>query len=106
MLKGRHVAFFSRASNLVAGDTNDGFDVFVRDRLTRVTRLVSVGREADLTTEEILGMAISAYGRHVAFDSLRPDLVPGDTNGHADIFVRDYSSNPPDGATKGSRPPS
>jgi Tol biopolymer transport system component len=40
---GRFVAFYSSASNLVAGDTNDSPDVFVRDRVAQVTRRVSVG---------------------------------------------------------------
>jgi Tol biopolymer transport system component len=40
---GRFVAFDSGASNLVAGDTNNHWDVFVRDRLAQVTRRVSVG---------------------------------------------------------------
>src|SRR3990170_6753099 len=39
---GRYVAFRSRATNLVAGDTNADDDVFVRDRQTGVTVRVSV----------------------------------------------------------------
>ncbi|MCK4340152.1 MAG: hypothetical protein KAY37_00325 [Phycisphaerae bacterium] len=33
--------------------------------------------------------SISATGDYVAFDSLANNLVPGDTNGFADVFVRD-----------------
>ena len=40
---GRFVAFASVASNLVAADFNGHSDVFVRDRVARVTRRVSVG---------------------------------------------------------------
>jgi hypothetical protein len=40
---GRFVAFASSASDLVAGDTNGVFDVFVRDRERGVTERVSVG---------------------------------------------------------------
>jgi hypothetical protein len=40
---GRFVAFQSDASNLVAGDTNNAWDVFVRDRMAQLTRRVSVG---------------------------------------------------------------
>ncbi|HYJ68973.1 MAG TPA: PxKF domain-containing protein [Nocardioidaceae bacterium] len=36
--------------------------------------------------------AISADGRYVAFVSLAPNLVPGDTNGRQDVFVRDRST--------------
>jgi hypothetical protein len=40
---GRFVVFWSSASNLVAGDTNNADDIFVRDRFAQVTRRVSVG---------------------------------------------------------------
>jgi hypothetical protein len=39
---GRYVAFASAASNLVAGDTNDVTDVFVRDVVTKAVERVSV----------------------------------------------------------------
>jgi hypothetical protein len=39
---GRFVVFASGASNLVAGDTNNADDVFVRDRRAQVTRRISV----------------------------------------------------------------
>jgi Tol biopolymer transport system component len=90
---GRYVAFISAASNLVAGDTN-GFDAFVRDRLAGLTRRVSVGpagRQANGTT---IVAAISADGRHVTFSSTASNLVPGDTNGESDVFVRDSFGDP------------
>jgi hypothetical protein len=40
---GRFVAFRSWASNLVPRDTNGFPDVFVRDRMAKLTRRVSVG---------------------------------------------------------------
>jgi len=73
----------------VPGDTNSYADVFVRDRVDRVTRRVSVGpagRQANLNSFD---SAISADGRHVAFDSEASNLVPGDTNGWGDVFVWD-----------------
>ena len=39
---GRFVAFYSGAENLVDGDTNGRFDIFVRDRLAQETHRVSV----------------------------------------------------------------
>jgi len=65
-------------------------DVFARDRVRGVTELVSVatnGRKANDYTEG--GLAISANGRYVAFESYASNLVPGDTAGHSDVFVRD-----------------
>ena len=89
---GRYVAFFSYASNLVAGDTNGATDVFVRDRKTQVTRRVSVGAGGAQANSESFDPAISADGRYVAFYSEASNLVAGDTNDSTDVFVRDRKS--------------
>jgi Tol biopolymer transport system component len=142
---GRYAAFGSKASNLVNGDTNDSWDVFVHDFVTAETTRVSVNssgaqRVDDSTNPSISGdgryvafetwahfdpndtlywdiyvhdrqtgettlvsvdssgnygnfhstnAAISADGRYVAFESLASNLVPGDTNGVSDVFVHD-----------------
>jgi hypothetical protein len=86
---GRYVAFDSWATNLVAGDTNDTYDVFVHDRVTGVTERVSVdslGIEADGSSGN---PAISDDGRCVGFWSAADDLVANDTNGESDAFVHD-----------------
>jgi uncharacterized repeat protein (TIGR01451 family) len=92
---GQYVAFASIASNLVPGDTNNRADVFVRDRLTGTTERVSVsgsGRQGDADSGwlNLLGApSISADGRLVAFASDATNLVKGDRNGAADVFVHD-----------------
>ena len=97
---GRYVGFRSRADNLVAGDTNDAHDVFVRDRTTGVTVRVSVasdGTQADASGFDHGGRAsrfmsrpfLSANGRYAAFTSRAPNLVEGDRNGKSDVFVHD-----------------
>jgi Tol biopolymer transport system component len=92
---GRYVAFFSFASDLVSGDTNGVEDAFVRDRQNGTTERVSVatggGQGTILVTGEQHddGISISSDGRYVAFGINLSGLVPGDTNGSADIFVRD-----------------
>jgi Tol biopolymer transport system component len=68
---GRYVAFTSGASNLIPGDDNGQGDVFVRDRQTGVTTLVSVGENGKPSGGDL--PAISADGRHVAF-SLFPQM--------------------------------
>jgi Tol biopolymer transport system component len=86
---GRYVAFDSNASTLVAGDTNQTNDVFVRDRVAGTTGRVSVasdGTQGSLNSGEA---SISADGRYVAFESLAANLVPGDSTGTFDVFVRD-----------------
>src|SRR6188768_2380454 len=82
---GRYVAFISTAGNLVTGDTGGDPDVFVRDLRTGAVRRVprSTGAEH---------LAISHDGRWVAFGSAAPGLVPGDTNGVSDVFVRDLKA--------------
>ncbi|MEG4318645.1 MULTISPECIES: calcium-binding protein [unclassified Microcoleus] len=90
---GRFVAFTSSATNLVPGDTNNEGDIFVRDRLTNATTLVSVSSSGDRALGYSYHPSISADGQKVAFLSLASNLVPGDTNNQADIFVRDLSTN-------------
>ena len=86
---GRFVAFGSFADNLVPDDTNGSFDTFVRDRLRDTTERVSVASDGAQGNGGSGGPSISANGRFVAFQSSATDLVPGDTNGELDIFVRD-----------------
>ncbi len=86
---GSRIAFTSRATNLVPGDTNQAMDVFVRDRLSGTTHRVSVsstGAEADARSFDA---RISGDGRFVVFASYATNLVPGDTNGSPDIFRHD-----------------
>ncbi|MBI3782699.1 MAG: hypothetical protein HY270_04785 [Deltaproteobacteria bacterium] len=79
---GRYVAFASAANNLVPGDTNGVFDIFLHDRMTRTTVRVSVasdGTQADgASIDRVLG--ISDDGRYIAFTSTAANLIPGDTN--------------------------
>jgi hypothetical protein len=95
---GRFVAFLS-AAPLVAGDTNATWDVFLRDVRRGTLYRASVdssGRQADghfhsfFTT--VTDPHISEDGRHLAFISSSPNLVPGDTNSRQDIFRHDTST--------------
>ena len=87
---GRYVAFESLASNLVAGDTNGVRDLFLRDTLAGTTTRVSVdalGGEANGPST-----APCLSGDFLAFSSMASNLVSGDTNGVADVFVRELST--------------
>ncbi|WP_173977550.1 DUF4347 domain-containing protein, partial [Magnetospirillum sp. LM-5] len=86
---GRYVAFYSFASNLVPGDTNNAFDIFVHDRQTGSTSRLSVATGGAQGNSGSYTPSISADGRYVAFYSDASNLVPGDTNGNGDIFVHD-----------------
>jgi Tol biopolymer transport system component len=85
---GRYVAFVSRASNLVAGDTNGISDVFVRDRVLQTTERVSVGNAGQSSTSNIAyDLRISDNGRYVLFGA--NGLDPADTDGNPDLYLRD-----------------
>jgi Ca2+-binding RTX toxin-like protein len=80
---GRHVAFQSAASNLVADDTNESLDIFIYDRDTDTIKRVSNGDNTDNGGT----LSISADGTYIAFSSPATNLVPNDSNGSQDIFV-------------------
>ncbi len=90
---GRYVAFASRATGLVPGDTNGQTDAFLHDRDTGTTVRVSVATGGGQGNSESTFPVVSADGQHVAFRSWATDLVPGDTTAEAnDIFVRDVAA--------------
>jgi hypothetical protein len=86
---GRFVTFLSLASNLVPGDTNGTYDIFVHDRKTDKTTRVSTLSNGDEANGASIYPKISADGRFVTFESSATNLVPGDGNGTSDIFVKD-----------------
>lgn len=93
---GRYVAFDASAQNLVPDDTNGAEDVFVHDTLTGQTIRVSVdsaGSQADGSSDIVsTGPQISDDGSQVTFGSAASNLVAGDTNGVADVFVHDLGT--------------
>ena len=86
---GRFVAFASNATNLVAGDTNNERDIFVRDREQNVTSRVNVSSAGEQALASGYWPSISADGRFVAFESSANNLVVDDTNNDVDVFVHD-----------------
>ena len=108
---GGFVSFASKASNLVAGDTNDAYDLFIRDTCLRY---VPEDDCAPKTIRAVMGdggaepngdtgwtdtspegsLAVSFNGRYVAFVSSASNLVPDDTNGVDDVFLLDTCIEP------------
>jgi hypothetical protein len=86
---GQTLAFVSFASNLVPGDTNGEFDVFVRDLQTGSTERVSVSSSGAQGNDESGAPYMSPDGRFISFHSLATNLVAGDTNGFLDVFRHD-----------------
>ncbi len=90
---GRYVAFSSDAPNLVAEDSNGTTDVFLHDRTTKTTTLISKTASGAAGNGVSSGVSISGDGNRIAFDSSATDLVTNDTNDTMDVFVYDRTSD-------------
>ncbi|MDP9330410.1 MAG: hypothetical protein M3P11_07230 [Actinomycetota bacterium] len=86
---GSKIAFISDGANLVPGDTNGAYDVFVRDLVTGVATRVSVTSKGAQTNGGLGRVAISGDGRFITFESDAWNIVPDDTNLVTDVFVHD-----------------
>lgn len=89
---GRYVAFTSDATNLIPGDTNKKYDIFVKDRNTGEVRRASVSSAAAQADNSSYNVSISPDGRYVVFNSAATNLVAGDTNDTWDTFVKDLNT--------------
>jgi hypothetical protein len=93
---GRFVAFVTNATNLVSQDTNGLPDVYVHDRLYGPTVLVSaVDGTGNPGNGDSYTPSISYFGAFIAFVSRSTNLDPNhpDTNGSADVFVRNITND-------------
>ena len=86
---GRLVAFVSTAVNLDPRDADPQPDVYVHDRQSGATELISVNRQGTAAAGFAGPPALSVDGRFVAFSSASSDLVAGDENDFEDVFVHD-----------------
>ncbi|MBB5935449.1 TolB family protein [Streptomyces zagrosensis] len=84
---GRFVVFDAQSA-LDASDTNEGADVYLRDRWKGTTELLTT-KGTKAPDGRSFGASISTDGRYVSFTSLRSDFGPKDTNGTGDVYVRD-----------------
>ena len=99
---GRYVVFVSEADNLVAGDTNKASDAFVHDRQTGATERVGLAGDGSQGNGASYPRGISPDGRYVLFGSDASNLVPGDTNGVQDVFLRDRQAGTTERVNLGS----
>jgi Ca2+-binding RTX toxin-like protein len=89
---GRFVVFESDANNLVAGDTNNATDVFLKDLSTgAISRLSTTAGGAQANGGNSTAH-FSSDGRFVVFTSAATNLVAGDTNNFDDIFLKDLTT--------------
>lgn len=99
---GRYVAFESGATNLASLPDANGFtDVYVKDVQTGAVSRASLSSTGLEPNNETAVLSISGDGRYVVFDSEADNLVPNDTNGHGDIFVRDMQTSATIGVSVG-----
>ena len=92
---GNTVVYSSEATNLVAGDTNGAYDIFATNLTTGVTTRVSTatgGTQADGPLFGTYGSDVSYDGTQVIFTSFSANLVAGDTNASADVFLKDLNT--------------
>ena len=90
---GRVVAFVSVSLDLIGLPGLGLPQVLRRDLTTGLTSISSVNALGELGNQQSWGVALSADGNLVAFASGAKNLVPGDTNLYADVFVHDHTSN-------------
>jgi hypothetical protein len=87
------VAFVSDAEDLVPDDGNGASDVFVRDRATGTTQLVSVAAGGGMAGNRPSSQpVVSNDGTKVAFVSVATDLVGQAVSGAGDVYVRDLAA--------------
>lgn len=93
---GKIVVFESQASNLAPKDApgsgDDSGDVFVRNLETGKTKLISVAMAGQEPDEDSSDVSVSGNGKLAVFESDATNLVPNDTNGQEDIFLRDLAA--------------
>jgi hypothetical protein len=89
---GQFALFESTASDLAANVTNQANNIYVRDLVNGVTILANVSAGGALANGTSRGSVMTPDGRFIAFTSAATNLVAGDTNYIADVFVRDLSA--------------
>ncbi len=101
---GQFALFESVASDLVTNATNGLNEVFLRDVVNGITSLVSVGTNGTCPDDVSRSSTMSPDGRYIAFVSAATNLVPNDTNGIPDVFVRDMQAGATTLASVGAVP--
>lgn len=86
---GRYVVFSSPATDIVSGDTNGKWDIFLRDTTLDTTEMISMTSGGGLANGDSRYPEVSEDGRYVVFQSVATNLVAGDVNTAADVFLVD-----------------
>src|SRR2546422_3856580 len=89
---GHYIVFISRAPNLVTNAIGGNYQVYLRDSTSSNIVLVSATPGNTGGNDHSVLPSLSSNGLWIAFESEASDLVPGDTNGVSDIFVRSVAA--------------
>lgn len=89
--EGRYVAFGAYGKG-IDGSSGKYRQIFLRDRKTGVTKLISKTSNGEEANGNCQMAAISADGKTVAFESYATNLVNNDNNGARDVFAWNISS--------------
>ena len=86
--------FASETGDIVAGDTNERWDIFVRDADGSIRRISVEARDGTQSNGDsnVKPLQLSGNGRWVLFNSDANNLVPGDIEGFADAFLLDLGT--------------
>lgn len=90
---GRYVVFASDATNLVADDNNNASDIFLHDRETGQTELISQRSDGGRANGSSYSPTVSDDGRYVTYHSFASNLVNNDVNSFSDIFLYDRQTS-------------
>jgi hypothetical protein len=92
---GRFVAYRSLASDLIPNDTNSAADIFVYDRITQATWLITAGGSAAKTASHFSRLPVfSGDGKCLVFASYANDLLGSVFNQYNAIYALDLNSAP------------
>jgi Tol biopolymer transport system component len=86
---GRYVVFSSPSTDMVSGDTNGNWDIFLRDTTLDTTEMISMASSGALANSDSRYPEVTEDGRYVVFQSAASNLVAGDVNGATDTFLVD-----------------
>lgn len=85
----RYVSFHSQSDLLSPGDKNGAFDIFLSDRMTKVTSRVSRSLAGGETDGNVFVLGMSDDARYFSSYAAATDLVEDDTNALSDVFLLD-----------------
>lgn len=90
---GRFVAYTTKASNLVSDPVVGKSALVLHDLVKGTISRINANDSAIASTGDAATPAISANGRFITFSDTGTNLVSGDLNSLADVFVKDTDSS-------------